>query len=1032
MADENSGEPRDVPQNLRDTPEHIGIPDPPVIAKPPGLPFSVLDWMEFQRLCLRVLEMVEGVTDVQMYGVQGQTQNGIDVCGHLMDGSGIAWQVRNVRKFSPTDFRNAVDDFAEGERPLGATTFAVAVSLDLDETGFADELDELGRKYPDLTISLMHGGELSKTLEAQPHIVGRYFGPAWRDAFCDDPAAPAVVVPTPVPSVDELLRGPIEALGLTDQMAEAESAVELNPEAAVQGLRVVAATLSEKGFRGHARAVRRKEAKVLAVAGDVDGALELLCDLLLGDARGGGVSGFSFEMYEARQLVAATADAALKVRLGALEALAGLFESPLEALGDLQESAAELEGQGDALAAEVALWYGEAAMAFRDSRHLADAAERIARLLSFVNDPSLRVRLSLCLAEADGSWQSIVDQARRRAVGPEDAALILRRYGRWLALQGHLEQAETAFAESLPPSIEAHLEGDASEAVFTIRALKLLRGDLSGEIAQIYQLTNLLPGSATYPFPESGSWRDALDSRWRSSLAEAHDKAARVVWKTAVCGHLQSGRDAHELLASVYRDSAEVEAAVHQFIWAGKEDETRDLARRLTEPLDLGEALKGGAPWETVCALKALAWQGHLMDERAVAAVLDRVIDIARQPASVAAPSPGRAAVEALAGMSLSMPGDKVDQVLDVLVPLLERQPGRYRPTDETLVGALLGLYRTHVGRRDQVGGMLLECLQDDLLLGPTARAALESLSPAAFLPLVDEVRGLAASGNRAAAQLLVSHGIDDPAVREEALRRSDWIGTLSPRPNPNEWSGWSGIAEAGVFGRFLPNDAQSVLVERLMAIAEDATELEGNRGSALAGVANLAVVSPALRTEEVFERVLGLCDPGTELSQVDQQNRASLHPRSRFRMNWGVGLLGQRAVVAAATLATTPEQGSKVFELAASGIRGSDENAAAASAHALALLDADLVDFDIERMARHPLPAVRRAAVTVWKNKGFDPIGLGDLFTDDQDEGVRSRLAGAIPSLRAVDSAASEGLAGVLAVDRAPNVRLTLNEPSD
>jgi hypothetical protein len=267
MAHESSGEPRAVPQNLRDTPDHIVVLDPPVIAKPPGLPFSKLDWMEFQRLCLRVLETVEGVTDVQMYGVQGQTQHGIDVCGHLIDGSGIAWQVRNVKRFSPTDFRDAVDDFAEGKRPLGATTFAVAVSLDLDETGFADELDTLGKKYPDLTISLVHGGELSKTLETQPHIVGRYFGPAWKDAFCDDSAAPAVVAPTPVPSVDELLRGPIEALGLTNQMAAAEGAVEVNPEAAVQGLRVVAATLSEKGFRGHARAVKRKEAKVLAAAG---------------------------------------------------------------------------------------------------------------------------------------------------------------------------------------------------------------------------------------------------------------------------------------------------------------------------------------------------------------------------------------------------------------------------------------------------------------------------------------------------------------------------------------------------------------------------------------------------------------------------------------------------------------------------------------------------------------------------------------------------------------------------------------------
>jgi tetratricopeptide (TPR) repeat protein len=1019
----------DIPDSLRVDPERIEFPDPPVVVKPPILPFEKISWLEFQRLCVRLLETVEGVSDVQMFGVQGQTQDGIDVCGHLINGTGIAWQARRVKRFSAEQFRQAVDEFANGKRPLDATTFAVAVSLALDETEFAEELHALGIKYPDLAISLKHGGELSKMLEAQPRLVERFFGVDWRKAFCDDAASGPDQVQVSAPTVDQLLRGPIAALGLSEQLEEAESAVESDPQFAAQELHAVAMTLYEKGFPGHAGTVTRKEAKTLAASGQIDAALQLLLDLLVEDAREGVISAFSFGFHEARELIPQAADAGHRFVLDALEALAELFESPEAAIDGLALCAAVLEDRGDALAAEVSMWHAEAAIAFRDTGHLSNASERIGRLLPDVKDPSLRVRLELCVADADGNWDEVVQIARRRAVSPSDAALILRRFGRWLALQGRLVDAETAFSESLSPSMEARLEGDAGEALFTIRALKLLRGDFSGEIAQIYELSKLFTRQESYPFPEGGSWRSALDSRWRSSLPEAHDRAVRVMWKATVCGHLQSERDAHALLGSIYADSGELEDAIHQFIWAGKENETKDIARQIGEPLDLADVLtRSLTPWESVCALKAVAWQGHLMDEDEVATVIDRVIEIAQEPALIQSPSPGRAAVEALAGVSLSIPPNKVSEVEGILVPLLERQPGRYKPTDEASIGVLLGLYRTQADRRNHLGALLLDALQDDLVLGSRALAAVDSLPAESISPLVGGLRDLANSGNHSAAQILASNGIDDPAVVAEAQRRSDWIESLSPRPNPHQWTGWSGIPEAGVFGRFLTAASQALLIERLMAIAEDGTELEVNRGNALAGIANLAIDVPAVRTAELFERVVALADPDVKLSEVDKENRASLHPRSRFKMDWGVGVLSQTSAVAAASLATTPEQARQVFEIVAGRIRGSDDEAAA-GAQALSLLDERLIDFDLDLMARHPLSTVRKSAVTVWARRGFEPTGLGDTFARDQDDGVRARLAGNLVALEALNPTMAQTLRVVAAEDRATNVRLALGE---
>src|SRR5579859_1182920 len=73
-------------------------PPPPVVSRAAQLPFSELEWRNFERMCRLFVERSGSVERVHAYGTPGQAQGGIDILVRLTDGSYEVWQTKRYRK----------------------------------------------------------------------------------------------------------------------------------------------------------------------------------------------------------------------------------------------------------------------------------------------------------------------------------------------------------------------------------------------------------------------------------------------------------------------------------------------------------------------------------------------------------------------------------------------------------------------------------------------------------------------------------------------------------------------------------------------------------------------------------------------------------------------------------------------------------------------------------------------------------------------------------------------------------------------
>jgi len=75
------------------------------------LPLQELPWERFEQLLRRMTRDVLGLRQVQLYGVRGQSQHGIDIVGRSADGTGEAIQSKKYETFTKADLTAAVTKF---------------------------------------------------------------------------------------------------------------------------------------------------------------------------------------------------------------------------------------------------------------------------------------------------------------------------------------------------------------------------------------------------------------------------------------------------------------------------------------------------------------------------------------------------------------------------------------------------------------------------------------------------------------------------------------------------------------------------------------------------------------------------------------------------------------------------------------------------------------------------------------------------------------------------------------------------------
>ena len=188
----------------------------PIQTRPQVLPVAGLAWEDFERLCLRLLELdVETVhvstTDhpgestmpvAGLYGRRGQAQFGIDVYARdrLVLGEippmrrYVSLQARRITTVTKTRLSSSVEEFLKGRWAEVSRKFVYATSASARSTELVDEIERLASRLTQQSIgfAVWDQESISNRLKGHPDLVDDFFGRQWVTAFCGDIAARAL------------------------------------------------------------------------------------------------------------------------------------------------------------------------------------------------------------------------------------------------------------------------------------------------------------------------------------------------------------------------------------------------------------------------------------------------------------------------------------------------------------------------------------------------------------------------------------------------------------------------------------------------------------------------------------------------------------------------------------------------------------------------------------------------------------------------------------------------------------------------
>ncbi len=144
-----------------------------------------------------------------------------------------------------------------------------------------DRLEELQAQYAsDLIIEVWGREMISGKLRDSGALVNTVFGPEWAREFCGfAPPPPGPADPDPL----GLVESPIQVLNLDSIANDARARETDDPLGSARLYGILADTLAEANFPGHAAAQRRRQAQLLQAGGDSARAFAVLWDLARAD-----------------------------------------------------------------------------------------------------------------------------------------------------------------------------------------------------------------------------------------------------------------------------------------------------------------------------------------------------------------------------------------------------------------------------------------------------------------------------------------------------------------------------------------------------------------------------------------------------------------------------------------------------------------------------------------------------------------------------------------------------------------------------
>ncbi|TQM85493.1 restriction endonuclease [Saccharothrix saharensis] len=167
----------------------------PPVTRPQLLALDSLHPKDFERLCYRLARLQGTIEQCRMFGVEGQSQGGIDLYARKRDGTYLVIQCkRTTDRFTSGEITGAVDVFLRGEWAATATEFVLAVTDNLERTQAAARIEQerLRLTAKGITFTLWDQTELSALLKDQPRLVDDFFAREAVRVFAGEDAAAAL------------------------------------------------------------------------------------------------------------------------------------------------------------------------------------------------------------------------------------------------------------------------------------------------------------------------------------------------------------------------------------------------------------------------------------------------------------------------------------------------------------------------------------------------------------------------------------------------------------------------------------------------------------------------------------------------------------------------------------------------------------------------------------------------------------------------------------------------------------------------
>jgi hypothetical protein len=1027
-----------------------------------------MGWDRFEKLVLELAEGSLGLrgTKFRRYGVQGQAQHGIDLAGHDADRNYTVIQCKEYQTFATADLRAAVDDFASGERPFGASNFIVVTSALAQSTQIQDELAALKDIHSDLTLDLWDSVELNRLLRYRADIVARFWSRETAEVFCT--GAPLPGVPAPAPDrqnlAERILVGPLNNPDVRAPLRQAERVKAEDPATAARLYGEVAVLLGEEGFHGHALLLRRRQLESLTEAGLTDDAAEL--------AAGLAVLALQTGDSDSARIFADTLAKLSKDSFGKDSTARRHARLITAAVNHLRHPLGDIEGLRAALEASdpsphrpaLALLLGESLLTFqpeqlRDTAPLISAAlndldqfPAMAGLLPTSTDEHA-IRLRLLLAEGDENERSeLARLAHRHSVPGRLAALIEAREARRCCLSSRPEDAIDFWLAAVNDGILAGLTDDAANWLYAIRGVNVMFGPWTDLLDEEHRLAQALRATGDGSFlarvraPKEAAMSALVADRPRVAVL-----AARLwLLDSVVTGDWADEGTALEFLADLYRDNNEPGLAAVLYQRAGKADKVQALAGKVGDVLLPTWTFLDEPWWTSHTRARLIAAQADLLPDEMVNPSFDEFLQLAKlgRAGELTDSVNGSLTLQATkcaCALAHRTSPERAGALLELLRADVERGPGQFHHTDQEHVKACLEIAIAHPSLAVQALSRLFDLAEQNvdealrLLAGEEIRAFLK-LSPWPESVPTPELSDQDLATLRArAVKLGEAEGFLSDTLRIELAHdalmkeRSEAastriIGRATPSPDRADF-GTRLISDSFLVSH-LDVETQDTCLRKLLDIAEDTGEVASTRQEALIAARNLTLGRLSNATRDAFERsrpfVLGERDG----SHLDGEVTGPPHPLSFLRVNLGTASLRGPGLRLAAAAAPSDDAAAWVRDQAVALLSDNEQADLQAAAQVLNSLPMSITgSVDPAFLASHKHVGVRQVGATFAARAPLRHRETALRLARDTDHRVRRVLAEAFRTASADDATVGEVLE-LLAADSRHSVRKATFRP--